>query len=75
MCIRDRDKKDQGKKKQSKGDNEDMKIDKSKMTQAELLNIFENEKLSLCHFCLLYTSCVGRFAVRFAICSPASLTF
>jgi hypothetical protein len=38
------DKKDQGKKKQSKGDNEDMKIDKSKMTQAELLILEDIEK-------------------------------
>lgn len=38
------DKKDQGKKKQSKGDNEDMKIDKSKMTQAELIILEDIEK-------------------------------
>lgn len=38
------DKKDQGKKKQSKGDEEDMKIDKSKMTQAELLILEDIEK-------------------------------
>ncbi len=38
------DKKDQGKKKQSKGDEGDMKIDKSKMTQAELLILEDIEK-------------------------------
>lgn len=39
-----KDTKDQDKKNQSKGDNEDMKIDKSKLTQAELLILEDIEK-------------------------------